>query len=179
MVEGDIWDIEVTTNINDIVKLSFENLTNLPSYYEIKLIDHETNLIKDLKNSSIYEFNNSSLDIPRKLELVIGDNEFVNNQTEGFNTAPSKFKLLQNYPNPFTKIQYSIPATGRSIAELQNVSLKIYDILGNEIITLVDEKKEPGNYEVKFDASKLNSGIYFYTFKSDNFKSTKKMLLLK
>ena len=89
--------------------------------------------------------------------------------------VPEKFKLNQNYPNPFnplTTITYSIP-------ERAKVILKIYDVLGNEIITLVNEEKSIGNYKVEFDGRDLPSGIYFYQLRSDNFVSTKKLLLLK
>jgi len=73
--------------------------------------------------------------------------------------------LLQNYPNPFnpvTKIRYSIPfAETHRHASPQNVILKIYDVLGNEVATLVNEQKEPGTHTVEFDASELTSGVYF------------------
>jgi photosystem II stability/assembly factor-like uncharacterized protein len=88
---------------------------------------------------------------------------------------PDKFSLEQNYPNPFnpgTKIRYQTPQNGI-------VTLKIYDVLGNEIATLVNEEKPAGFYEVSFDAASLSSGVYFYTIKADNFTSTKKMILMK
>jgi hypothetical protein len=88
---------------------------------------------------------------------------------------PREFLLSQNYPNPFnpsTKIKYSIPQTS-------NVVIKVYDILGNEIETLVNEEKLAGNYSVEFNAANLPSGVYFYRLIAGNFTSTKKMLLLK
>ncbi|MFI5406815.1 MAG: T9SS type A sorting domain-containing protein, partial [Nitrososphaerales archaeon] len=88
---------------------------------------------------------------------------------------PDEFILLQNYPNPFnpgTVISYQLPMNS-------NVTLKIYDILGNEITTLVNEQKEPGTYEIYFDASGLSSGMYYYTLTSSGFSETKKMILLK
>ncbi len=93
---------------------------------------------------------------------------------------PSKFVLKQNYPNPFnptTTIEYSIPNVGSK--NLSPVQLKIYDVLGREITTLVNQRKSPGNYSVKFDASNLPSGTYFYTLRVGNFVSTKKMILMK
>ncbi len=93
--------------------------------------------------------------------------------------SPEKFELGQNYPNPFnptTTIEYSIPNVGASV---QNVQLKIYDVLGREVATLVNQKQSSGNYKVKFDASKLNSGVYFYTLRAGDFVSTKKMILMK
>jgi hypothetical protein len=88
---------------------------------------------------------------------------------------PTVFALEQNYPNPFnpsTMISYSIPQSSF-------VTLKVYDILGNEITTLVNETRSAGKYEVRFDASELSNGVYFYTVNADNFTSTKKMLLMK
>ncbi len=89
--------------------------------------------------------------------------------------SPVNFNLEQNYPNPFnpsTVISFKL-----SVSSF--VSLKIFDILGREISTLVNEEKQPGNYEVTFDASKLSSGIYFYTLQSGSFVETKKMILIK
>ncbi|MFO7524291.1 MAG: T9SS type A sorting domain-containing protein, partial [Ignavibacteriaceae bacterium] len=93
---------------------------------------------------------------------------------------PTRFVLEQNYPNPFnpsTKIEYSIPnaATGQTLS----VTLKVYDVIGNEVTTLVDEYKTAGIYEVEFDASQLSSGIYFYKLSAGSFISTKKMILIK
>ncbi len=91
------------------------------------------------------------------------------------NEIPTVFSLQQNYPNPFnpgTKIIYSIPQTSF-------VTLKIYDILGNEVATLVNEEKALGNYEVEFNASKLSAGVYFYKLQAGKFVQTKKMMLLK
>jgi hypothetical protein len=88
---------------------------------------------------------------------------------------PLTFQLEQNYPNPFnpsTKIRYSIPQEG-------NVTLKIYDVLGNEVTTLIDEEKTAGVYEVEFNASKLSSGIYIYKLTAGNFIQTRKMILVK
>ncbi len=93
--------------------------------------------------------------------------------------TPDKFVLDQNYPNPFnpsTKINFSIPDVGTGLALSV---LKVYDILGNEVATLVDEEKPAGVYEVEFNASKLSSGIYFYKLQAGQFIGTKKLLLLK
>jgi hypothetical protein len=85
------------------------------------------------------------------------------------------FSLNQNFPNPFnstTKVKYSIPQTS-------NVLIKIFDMLGNEIETLVNEKKQTGNYEITWHAEGLPSGVYFYQLKSGSFIETKKMVLLR
>ena len=90
-------------------------------------------------------------------------------------TVTTSFKLDQNFPNPFnptTIIKYSIP-------KISSVSLKIYDILGNEVETLVDKELPAGNYEATFNAANLSSGIYFYHLQAEAFSETKKMLFLK
>jgi hypothetical protein len=99
------------------------------------------------------------------------------------NFTPSGFTLEQNYPNPFnpsTTIRYSIPTVIASeTKQSQFVSLKVYDVLGNEVATLVDEEKPAGSYEVKFDAAGLSSGIYFYKLRAGSLVETKKMILLR
>ena len=95
--------------------------------------------------------------------------------SENQNSTPSAFNLSQNYPNPFnpfTNIKFIIPEDGF-------VSIKVYNILGDEIKTLVNEQIRSGSYEVTFDGSRLPSGIYFYQLQSNSFTDTKKMVLLK
>jgi hypothetical protein len=94
---------------------------------------------------------------------------------EHTNEVVQSFHLEQNYPNPFnpsTIIKYQIPRDGL-------VTLMIYDVLGKEVKTLVNEYRGIGRYEVKFDASGLASGLYIYQLKANDFISSKKMLLLK
>ena len=95
--------------------------------------------------------------------------------------VPDKFELEQNYPNPFnpvTKIRFSIPVTAETH---QSVSLQIFDVLGNELATLMNEYKPAGRYEIEFDANKygLSSGVYFYQLKYGEFSSVRKLILMK
>ena len=113
-------------------------------------------------------FNTDSITIP-----VIYDPSLVDVEEYGMNV--NKYKLYQNYPNPFnpnTKIRYSIPKSSF-------VVLKIYNLLGEEVRTLVNERKAAGIYNVEFKANNLATGIYFYKIKADNFEQTKKLILLK
>jgi len=106
--------------------------------------------------------------------IVYGDTTLTNVGDEN-NSIPTVYRLEQNYPNPFnptTKIKWQSPSAGYQ-------TLKIYDVLGNEVATLVNEYKNAGSYEVNFDASKVSSGIYFYQLQAGSFIETKKMLLLK
>lgn len=108
----------------------------------------------------------------------------IKNKAELINS----FSLEQNYPNPFnpvTTIKYSVPSIAKSgVSNTQSnaeadVKLIVYDILGNEVVTLVEEIKAPGNYETKFNAENLSSGIYFYRLQAGGFIQIRKMLLLK
>jgi hypothetical protein len=102
---------------------------------------------------------------------------------------PKSFKLFQNYPNPFnpgTKIKFTIPTSpqsppyqGGEAKQGWFVQLKVYDVLGKEVATLVNEEKLPGEYEVEFGMAGLTSGVYFYQLKTEEYIETKKMLLLK
>jgi hypothetical protein len=102
----------------------------------------------------------------------------IDNELE---VLPDNFYLYQNYPNPFnptTKIKFTIPVTLSQVEE-SLVTIKVYDVIGNEITTLVNEEKVAGNYEVEFDGTGLSSGVYIYTLSTGNFLSTKKMILFK
>ncbi|MFZ4591581.1 MAG: T9SS type A sorting domain-containing protein [Ignavibacteria bacterium] len=89
--------------------------------------------------------------------------------------VPEKFSLSQNYPNPFnpkTNINFQVPKTSL-------VTLKVYDVLGREVVALVNEKMQAGSYKVDFDGSRYTSGTYFYRLETDGYAETKKMLLIK
>jgi hypothetical protein len=118
--------------------------------------------------------------------FLLDDSLFITS-VPGRNVLPEQFMLYQNYPNPFnpsTSIQYAV-------GNRQFVQLKVYDILGNEVATLVNEEKAPGIYEVKFNSHSdggqnlpagrqgLSSGVYFYKLQAGDFVETKKMILLR
>ena len=103
-----------------------------------------------------------------------GTSKIYNSVEVDFETV-KEYSLSQNYPNPFnpsTEINYTLAKSG-------NITLKIYNLLGSEIATLVSGFMEAGKHSVKFDATDITSGIYFYTIKADNFTSTRKMILMK
>ncbi len=114
----------------------------------------------------------------RNLSLIASNDP---TDVTGSTVHENGFNLSQNYPNPFnpsTKIEYSIPR-GTEYYSVQKVTLKIYDVLGREVTTLVNKEQQPGNYEVVFNATELPSGAYFYTITSGKYSETKKLLLLK
>jgi hypothetical protein len=110
-----------------------------------------------------------------RLKVIDNDGTFEYS-SEIFVTVdrPADYDLAQNFPNPFnpaTFIQFQLP-------EKQHVILRIYDALGVEVATLVNEEKEAGFHKINFDASSLTSGVYFYSLNSGSFSKTNKMLLM-
>ncbi len=154
---------------NDWVKIGFvEGNGNSNSPKEYTFTDNSV-------NSGNYFYRLKQIDI---------DGSFEYSQAVEVSLGlPSEFSLSQNYPNPFnptTTIKYSIPTSETLHATSQQlVQLKIYDILGREIATLVNKKQAPGNYEVRWNAENLPSGFYFYKLQTGEFTQTRKMILLK
>ncbi|MCB9208851.1 MAG: T9SS type A sorting domain-containing protein [Ignavibacteriales bacterium] len=166
--------------INSNIKtfIDFDKDNNLEYCYRIRAF-------KDVEFASYSDYSN---------EVCTNITEF----DEELNIA-NIFELSQNYPNPFnpiTTISYLIPQSTVIANEVKqsneitsvnsfprndnfNVSLKIYDVLGKEVATLVNKTQSAGNYEVHFDASEFPSGVYYYQLKASNFIQTKKMVLLK
>jgi hypothetical protein len=133
------------------------------------------------KNSSFVDSNPPSGDLQYRLKQIDFDGKYeYSGIVEVKMDAPINFALEQNYPNPFnpiTTIKYSIP--GNVVETLQATSLRIYDVLGKEVAVLVNQKQSAGNYEVKFDGTKLASGVYFYKLQAGDFISIKKLILMK
>jgi len=151
---GNIGQIQHTTNGGDSWTREFENYTNT----------FLTAVQFTISNNGYISGNEKTL-------LKYGEITSVKNGED----LPTEYSLSQNYPNPFnptTTIKYQIP-------ELSFITLKLFDVLGSEIATLVNEEKPIGNYEVEFNGSKLTSGIYFYRLQAGNFIETKKMVLVK
>jgi hypothetical protein len=128
------------------------------------------------KSYSFVDDNVSAGRYSYRLKQIDNDGQYEYSKTIEVDLGtPSKFELSQNYPNPFnpaTTIQYIIPQTG-------NVKLILYNILGQEVKTLINEMKEAGTYTINFNASELNSGMYLYKIESNGFTQTRKMTLLK
>ena len=144
-------------------------------YQSVKtqLVDHIRNINNEDINRFVYMYDAlPNLPFVMKHEVIdiatgVDDEESVVN----------KFYLAQNYPNPFnpsTKIEYVVPGGAMNL-----VTLKVYDVLGNEIITLVNEEKPAGSYEAHFNAEQLSSGIYFYKLQAGIFTETRKMVLMR
>ena len=110
-----------------------------------------------------------------KMIDIDGSFEYSDIVEVSFNLTLSTFELFQNYPNPFnpeTVITYQLPVSSF-------VTLRVFDVLGKEVVTLVNEVKDAGQHKIKFDASKISSGVYFYSLQTGSFYSTKKLMVLK
>jgi photosystem II stability/assembly factor-like uncharacterized protein len=151
--EGQTWDtLQTPLTLNEIIK-NFEFFNSDTSF--------------GISDNHIYKTIDGWITYSIVDSIVTG--------LEQHHLTAAQFKLHQNYPNPFNGfsiIKYSIP-------QLSNVTIKIFNTLGEELETLIDQEKPAGTYEVKWNAINLPSGIYFYQLKSGSFIETKKMLLLK
>ncbi|MFZ0454099.1 MAG: T9SS type A sorting domain-containing protein [Ignavibacteriaceae bacterium] len=169
--DGQIFDLRIKNvskkNI-DLVTDGFDNF----AWNQVYLLDESLSRFYNLKDKR--RINISSIHSTGSYKLIIGNENFINNIKKDY--VPRQYLLYQNYPNPFnssTIIKYQIPYDNTI------VELKVYNILGKEIMTLVNEKQETGIYEVGFNSSYLSSGIYFYTVNAGSYSETKKMIILK
>ena len=168
---------------------------DLPDLEKLVVILTNSDVVASLSNphqqfNFVYSLYNDSISGLRKISENYSANfiadslelwsvkEIYNNIVTGLEgeiLSLPDYKLSQNYPNPFnpsTKITYSIP-------EKSNVSLKVFDLLGSEVVELVKDEIEAGTYEITFYASNLPSGIYYYKLQAGSFVETKKLILLK
>ena len=182
-VGGSAWDNHskytyTYTTFNELDVVLLENYQSsafipwLRTTYTYDPMERETEELTELYSNSVY--GNYSRKITSYIPTSVGDESPVING----------FTLEQNYPNPFnpaTKIKYSIPKIINNQSSI--INLKVYDVLGNEVTTLVNEEKPAGVYEVEFKSSvgslQLASGMYIYKLQAGSFVQTKKMLLLK
>jgi len=181
--DGDAWDLTVTTgDANAKATLRFDAVEKIPNTnFTVCLLDAVKGLAYDLKNQN-------SIDVVtgkegfRNYRVLIGTKAFVEKNLNGIALLPNDPQLYPNYPNPFnpaTTIRYAVPNSGSRF----RVDLKVYNVLGQEVQTLVKDEKGPGFYEVSFDARGYSSGVYFYRVVisggGTNYNNTKKMLLIK
>lgn len=156
------------TNLNGYVTPNCVDSVNLPVYTLPVIVD--STYFMDVPFMDVLVVPDVIHPIPVIRNLCI----LTNNNGNG-TELPGKYQLMQNYPNPFnsfTNIQFAIPVSG-------NVSIKLYDITGRQVYTLINEYKETGHYLVSFNAADFPSGIYFYAMESNGFMDSKRMVLIK
>ncbi len=177
--------------INNEVVLTWETATETNNFgFEIERKDQKLDwekigFVKGSGNSNspkYYQFNDNDFpfgeDLQYRLKQIDNDGNYKYSKVVEVKLSSISFSLEQNYPNPFnpsTKIKYTIPESEYNVL----VILKVYDVLGNEIENLVNEKQNPGSKQVIFNGSSLPSGVYFYRIHAGNFVKTMKMVLMK
>ncbi len=170
--DGQVWEFETRHPRQSISAIHFGNLASVPSEYEVYLVNlANSSTAIDLRRNSEYRFQH--IGEVMRFKLLIGKREFVAAQIGA--VQPRTFELSQNYPNPFnpsTVISYQLPISSE-------VSLKVYDMLGRELQTLVNTRQDAGRYAVLFNATSLASGLYFYRLQAGTFVETRKMTLVK
>jgi hypothetical protein len=178
---GEIWEFEMTTNIRDKVNLTFEGVAQVPKEFEVWVIDEALHLSQNLREMNVYTIAGAGPDHPKRSKLVVGRHDFVAEKLAEVKVIPTAYELSQNFPNPFnpaTTIRYGLP-------QAEKVTLKVYNLLGAEVATLVnDEQKKAGYHAAIWDGRNQNgglaaSGIYIYRLHAGGVTMTKKMVLAK
>ena len=171
---------QTATEVNnygfEIERQTVAQISNLSSEWEkVGFVEGHGNS-NSPKDYSFTDTNPSRSNVKYRLKQIDFDGKFeYSNEIEVFVEIPANFVLEQNHPNPFnpsTEIGFSLPQN-------RNVKITVYNSIGQKVATLINSELQAGNHKVNFDASKLTSGIYFYTMESGNFVQTKKLLLMK
>lgn len=188
--DGDTWDLEVSSASDVPVRLTFSGLDQVPEQYDVHLVDLEAGVSRDLRTTPAYSLVHRG-NAPYRLQLVVGERRYLEDQIDAYGLKPASIELDQNYPNPFN------PATTIRFGIQQDatVSLKVYNLLGQVVATLVDQEFKQAGYHVAHwnamadDGSGLASGVYIYKLEvaaqnADNlsngpFSLTRKMMLVK
>ncbi|OGU75356.1 MAG: hypothetical protein A2V93_09830 [Ignavibacteria bacterium RBG_16_34_14] len=195
--ELEVFNLNNSIGEDDTINWGDYLFATLQGLYQTTLFNHSTNIYEYFLGGLIFSYISFSNKFGYTSFYYMGDYQYERDNwqlkgciisdtlygemtdVEPVNEIPNKMDLFQNYPNPFnptTSIQYAIGSE-------QFITLKVYDVLGNEVSTLVNEEKPAGEYKVKFQSSvgnqQLASGIYFYQLKAGDFISTKKIILIK
>ncbi len=181
VIEIDVTELNDTTynNYGEGILLISEQTTSYKQF-TVPITNFEDASISNHMGIeiTITDTSNNSAYTPARGSFFIIDDLQLNETATGINDqafSPKEFKLEQNYPNPFnpsTTIKFSIPRASF-------VTLNIYNILGREVTSLVNEEKTAGSYQIQFDAGSLASGVYFYKIQAGSYIQTKKMILLR
>jgi hypothetical protein len=177
---GWTFDVLLRGNVDALSKLRMTDVSLLPSEFSVVLLDTTTGESWSIPRDGM-------LTLPRRLtanglryRLSVGDEDFIAGQVESDKPLPDTYRLFQNYPNPFnpsTTIAFDLPVASP-------VRLDIFNILGQRIVTLVDQNLPAGKHNVTWDGHdgenrSVASGVYFYRIKAGDFEAKRKMMLLK
>lgn len=192
VADGYVWDFIIDTNIpGKPVVLRFDHLESVPTDFEVRLVDVSLGLTQDLSREAQYTFFSKHDGGRKSFQLLVGKADFITAHSANLATVPATYELAQNFPNPFwsaatssfagaplTSIKFGLPRKSR-------VSLKIYDLLGKEVVTLLDEvEKETGYHVAIWDgrdrqSQLVQSGVYFCRMQSGGEILIKKMTFIR
>jgi hypothetical protein len=177
-VDGNLWDFEVDNSADQSSITMRWELTAKASGDQMRLVDVSNNQFIDMSSAAQYSFRTHS---ENKFKVIVGTADFVQSQiTKLKSELPQSFALAPNYPNPFnpqTQIRFDI-------AKASNVKLKVYNILGQEVTTLINQFYNTGRYSVTWNGKDTRgleaaSGVYIYRLETEGFSKSRKMLLIK
>jgi hypothetical protein len=175
------WDLEVDCNIEDMITLTFEELSGLPAHFDFWILNKTHKLIQNLQKNNKYQVMNFKKGQDHQLTLLVGDNNLLQPKLDDADIVPTQFEVFENFPNPFnaaTAIRYSLPKP-------QRVTIKIFNIFGQEVTSLLERDfRETGFHIEYWDGRNLfgqpvTSGVYLYSFHTNEFSKINKMLLIK
>jgi hypothetical protein len=179
---GQTWTFTITTNIpHSEVQLTIEGVESIFQDVEVILLDERLNVSKNLRADNSYAFPTGSQGTIKTLKLVVGSSDYLSDEVSDIALVPVDFELSQNFPNPFnpgTAIRYGLPRS-------EKVRIRIYDLLGREVKTLIDgEQQEAGFHIITWNGQDKNgrtvaSGVYIYRMEAGKFTQTRKMILVK
>lgn len=174
-VEGHTWDFTCIVNpADELLRLTFEGVKQVPAGFEIFLVDEETATAFDLRSNNRLEFAIKNL-TEKKFKLLAGNKSYVRTQAREVEFYPQSYVLLQNFPNPFnpaTQIIYSLPEAGM-------VELSVYNIHGQLVARLVNELQSAGSHTAVWQARGASSGVYWIRLQTGKTTVMKKCLLIK
>lgn len=185
---GHVWDFEVSVKTDDrSVSMNFDGASNIPAHFDAVLLDKDLGLALNLRDRKEYVFPVGGSETTRHFRIVAGQSGFVEENNLGISTVPQRFELSQNFPNPFnpsTALKYALPVRSR-------VTLKIYNVLGQEVRTLLQSEMPAGNHLISWNGKNglnqaVTSGVYICRISavpsegtSGQFVQSRKMILLK
>ncbi len=181
------WPLAIQTNQRGIAEISIPDIYGIPNYLEVKLYDPVSRIVYNMRDEASIRITSQGSENPYYLELLVGSSEQIEDQLDAMGVVPSTFELAQNIPNPFN------PVTNIrvSLVEEANVTLKVYNLLGEEMNTLVlNRSLGKGNHRFIWagkddNGNQLPSGVYLYRMEVNSlqgqrlYQSTKKMILMK
>ncbi len=178
--DGEVWEFEVKTNIRDVVQLRFDGIETVPQNFEVWLVDDALKISHNLREPEQSSVAMAGAQHPKQLKLVVGRSNFVEGKLIAAQQVPASYELFQNFPNPFnpvTTIRYGMPGDER-------VTLKVYNVLGEEVLTVVNDEYKPAGYHVAIwngknkEGKAVASGVYFIRMQVQSVVRTRKMVLI-